>query len=263
MRIDLQGKVALVGGCTRGIGQAIAKNLALAGASVVLMGRNEADLKASKAALFKAEGANHFIFIADHSNPEAASNALLDLMREKNISLHILVNNTGGPPAESLLKETTNAFEECFRQHLLCNHLFAQAVLPGMISGGYGRIINIISTSVKAPLANLGVSNTIRGAVASWAKTLANETAQWGITVNNVLPGATETVRLENIIRNKALKTGKTEESIRQEMLHEIPAKRFATANEIAYTVCFLASEQAGYITGINVPVDGGRLPCL
>jgi 3-oxoacyl-[acyl-carrier protein] reductase len=145
----------------------------------------------------------------------------------------------------------------------LCNHILAQAVIEGMKTSGYGRIINVISTSVKQPIKGLGVSNTIRAAVANWSKTLSFELAPFGITVNNVLPGATMTQRLSSIIDSKASKTGITIEKAKQQMLDEIPAKRFAEPFEIANAIAFLASPAAAYITGINIPIDGGRTASL
>jgi 3-oxoacyl-[acyl-carrier protein] reductase len=138
-----------------------------------------------------------------------------------------------------------------------------QALIPGMKATGFGRVINIISTSVKQPLANLGVSNTIRGAVANWSKTMANELGQYGITVNNVLPGATHTGRLEEIAQVRAQKTGETLEAIFNDMGQESPMKRIAQPEEVAAAVAFLASDAASYINGINLPVDGGRTKSL
>jgi 3-oxoacyl-[acyl-carrier protein] reductase len=145
----------------------------------------------------------------------------------------------------------------------MCNHVMVQALVEGMKSQCYGRIINIISTSVKVPLNGLGVSNTIRGAVANWSKTLANELGNHGITVNNVLPGATETERLSTIIANKSAKTGKSKKEVSEAMRAQVPAARFAQPWEIAAAATFLASPMAGYINGINVPVDGGRTGSL
>ena len=176
---------------------------------------------------------------------------------------HILLNNTGGPPGGKISEAKTEEFEAAFTQHLICNHILVQALLPGMKERGYGRVINVISTSVKQPLDGLGVSNTIRGAVANWSKTMANELGEFGITVNNILPGATATGRLTDIIKNKANKTGKTEEEVTQAMQSAVPAKRFGQPEELANAVTFLASEAASYINGINVPVDGGRTKSL
>jgi 3-oxoacyl-[acyl-carrier protein] reductase len=262
MNLDLTGKRALVGGGSQGIGKAVAQELALLGASVTIMARNEEELENVKKSLFNIKHQKHHYLVADFSNPDQVKSVVQQYISKGN-EIHILVNNTGGPAAGKLIEEDAEKFIQVFNQHLVCNHLLAQLVLDGMIASGYGRIINIISTSVKAPLPNLGVSNTIRGAVANWSKTLANEVAGYGITVNNVLPGATKTGRLENIIKNKANKESVGVEQIEKQMLYEIPMKRFGDPAEIGGVVAFLASPAAGYITGINIPVDGGRTPSL
>jgi 3-oxoacyl-[acyl-carrier protein] reductase len=260
MNIELKGKKALVCGSTQGIGKASAMELATLGASVILLARNEAELKKVKNEL-PGDAAHHYL-VADFSKPEELRKVINAYVNE-NGPVHILVNNTGGPPGGPITDAGTEEFLQAFSNHLICNHILAQAVLPGMKSEKYGRIINIISTSVKQPLKGLGVSNTIRAAVANWSKTLSNEVASFGITVNNVLPGATATGRLSSIFENKAKKSGKTVHEVEQEMLKEIPAGRFADASEIANAVAFLSSPAAAYITGINVPVDGGRTSSL
>lgn len=262
MNLDLKNKRALVCGSTQGIGKAVALELALLGANVTLVARNEDSLKKVKAELNTDKGQQHSYIAVDFSNAEEVKKSV-ELYIERQGTINILVNNTGGPPAGAINSAATSEFITAFNQHLICNHILAQACLDGMKKSGYGRIINIISTSVKLPLKGLGVSNTIRAAVANWAKTLSLEVAQFGITVNNVLPGATNTVRLTGIIENKSNKTGIAQEEIRKEMLHEIPAARFGEAYEIANAVAFLASPAASYINGINVPVDGGRTGCL
>jgi len=201
----------------------------------------------------------HDYIIADFSNPQQVAEAV---KATKN-HYHILINNTGGPPGGPIVNAEIDAFAKAFTQHLQTNHVLTQATIPGMKEVGYGRIINVISTSVKQPLDGLGVSNTIRGAVANWAKTMANELGSFGITVNNVLPGATATDRLASIIENKAKKTQKSIAAISDAMRNGIPAKRFAQPEEIANAIVFLASEAASYINGINVPVDGGRTKSL
>jgi len=262
MNLNLSGRTALVCGSTRGIGRACARQLASMGAHVIIMARNEEALKEEKAELDRLNNLNNEYLIADFSRWQEVENVIKEYL-SKNNTIHILVNNNGGPPAGPITDARPDAFEAAFTQHLLCNQVLAQAVLEGMINHNYGRIINIISTSVKQPLQGLGVSNTIRAAVANWSKTLANETGKYGITVNNVLPGATMTGRLAQIIRNKSNKLNETEEFIQEEMLDEIPLKRFAQPEEIANAVAFLASPSAAYISGINLPVDGGRTGCL
>lgn len=262
MNLDLKNKRALVCGSTQGIGKAIAMELASMGANVTLVARNEEALKKTKAELNTDKGQQHSYIAVDFSQPEEVRKAVTHYI-ERQGTVNILVNNTGGPPAGPITGAATEEFLSAFNNHLICNHILAQACLDGMKKSAYGRIINIISTSVKIPLKGLGVSNTIRAAVANWSKTLSNEVAQFGITVNNVLPGATNTVRLSGIIENKSSRTGIALEEVKNEMLHEIPAGRFAEAYEIANAVAFLASPAASYITGINVPVDGGRTGSL
>lgn len=262
MKIDLTGKRALVCGSTQGIGRAIAIQLASCGAGVVLVARNEESLRSVLRELPASKTQNHNFIVADFSDPEGLREKMKNFVSE-NPPVHILVNNTGGPKGGEIHKAETAEFEQAFRNHLVCNHILVQAVCDGMKQEKYGRIINIISTSVKQPIKNLGVSNTIRAAVANWAKTLSVELAPFGITVNNILPGATKTERLYGIFEARSKASGKSIEEISNEFLSEIPAGRFAEAEEPAYAAAFLASPMAGYINGINLPVDGGRLNCL
>ena len=260
--IDLKGKRALVCGSTAGIGKAVALQLAEAGAAVTLLARNEEKLKTTLAELAVTAGQQHGYLVADFSKPEALKIVIENHMRSA-APYHVLLNNTGGPAGGKAVDAALEEFEAAFRSHLLCNHILVQALVGGMKAEGYGRIINIISTSVKVPLSGLGVSNTIRGAVANWSKTLANELGPFCITVNNVLPGATNTERLSSIITNKSNKQVISEAEVEEHMKAEIPAGRFAEAWEVAAAATFLASPLAGYINGINVPVDGGRTGCL
>jgi 3-oxoacyl-[acyl-carrier protein] reductase len=262
MQIDLTGKTALVCGSSQGIGKAIALQLAQAGARIILLARNPSSLETVLAELNTIQAQNeHTFFVADFSDNQRVEEVAEEIASSYEID--ILINNTGGPAAGPAHTAALTDYLRAFENHLINNQILTQAFLPSMKNKGYGRIINIISTSVKQPLPNLGVSNTIRGAVANWSKTLANELGAFGITVNNILPGATETSRLQNIIQNKAGKTGHSTEAVSTEMLAEIPAKRFARAEEIAYAACFLSSPLASYINGINLPVDGGRTACL
>lgn len=262
MKIELIDRCALVCGSTAGIGKAVAMQLAKCGASVTLVARNAEKLQATLAELDTSLGQQHGFLVADFAEPEGLKATLVEHIASGN-RYHILLNNTGGPAGGRVIDADLLQFEAAFRAHLLCSHILAQAVVPGMREAGYGRIINIISTSVKVPLPGLGVSNTIRGAVGNWSKTLANELGGDGITVNNVLPGATATGRLSSIISNKAQKMRVSEAEVERLMLSEIPAKRFAKPEEVAAAAVFLASPLAGYINGINVPVDGGRTGCL
>ena len=260
MNLELNNKYALVCGSTAGIGKATALALAEEGTIITLIARNEDKLKATLAAL--PQHRNHDYIVADFSNPLELQKRVANYIKN-NHGFHVLVNNTGGPKGGPIFSAEIEEFESAFSQHLKCNHVLVQSVVPYMKEQKYGRIINVISTSVKQPLDGLGVSNTIRGAVANWSKTLANELGQFGITVNNVLPGATRTERLTQIIKNKSAKSGSTEEEAADAMKNAIPAKRFAKPEELADAITFLASERASYINGINLPVDGGRTKSL
>ena len=261
MDLDLTGKHALVCGASEGIGRAAAHELALLGADVTLLARRADVLEALAAELPRAEGQQHGWITSDVLETDRLRTQVQALAAGKPV--HILVNNTGGPPGGPVHAADSQAFERAFRQHLLANQALAQAVLPGMRAARWGRIVNVISTSVKEPIAGLGVSNTIRGAVASWSKTLATELGGHGITVNNVLPGYTRTQRLDQILHDRAQATGQPEETIAKGMLATVPAGRFAEAAELGAVVAFLCSPAAGYVNGINVPVDGGRTKSL
>ncbi len=260
MNLNLKNKNALVCGSTAGIGKATAIALASEGAKVTLVARNREKLKQVVSEL--PYGENHNYIVADFSNPKELREQIIKYI-EKFHGFHILVNNTGGPRSGDILNASLEEFENAFTQHLKCNHVLAQAVIPFMKEQGFGRIINIISTSVKEPIPGLGVSNTIRGAVGNWSKTLSVELGSYGITVNNILPGFTETERLTEIIKIKANAEGKSVEEMAEIMKNHCPAKRFAKPEETANAIVFLASEAAGYINGINLPVDGGRTKSL
>ncbi|TVZ57058.1 3-oxoacyl-[acyl-carrier protein] reductase [Lutibacter sp. Hel_I_33_5] len=258
MNLNLKNKNALVCGSSQGIGKATAILLAEEGVNVTLVARNEEKLKKVVSEL-PNNNQSHNYLVVDFSNPEA----LKEVLHTTDLEFHILVNNTGGPRSGSILEATLEQFENTFTQHLKCNHVLAQAVVPFMKTQCYGRIINIISTSVKEPIPGLGVSNTIRGAVGNWSKTLAEEVGSHGITVNNVLPGFTDTERLTEIINIKAKKANTSIEQMTEIMKNYTPAKRFAKPEETANAIVFLASEKASYINGINIPVDGGRTKSL
>jgi 3-oxoacyl-[acyl-carrier protein] reductase len=262
MELSLKGKKALVCGSSQGIGKAAAHELATMGADVVLLARNEASLKEALKDLPYDKGQQHGFLVADFSQPLQLKSIIKDYVDKGNF-IHILINNTGGPKGGAIKDASPEEFLLAFNQHLICNHILVQAIYPGMIESGYGRIINVISTSVKQPLPNLGVSNTIRGAVANWSKTLANELGGFGITVNNVLPGATNTSRLQGLAKVKSEMTGDSVNEILADMASETPMKRIAQPEEIAAAIAFLASPAASYINGINVPVDGGRTKSL
>ena len=259
MDLDLKNKNAIVCGSTQGIGEASAIELAKLGANITLIARNESKLLNVLNKLDKSQGQVHSFVCIDFSDSKT-------LKEEVNLlkgNYHILVNNTGGPAGGPITDANTDSFENAFRMHLVNNQILVQKVVEGMKAEGYGRIVNIISTSVKAPIPGLGVSNTIRGAVANWAKTLSIELGAYGITVNNVLPGFTNTNRLKSLITKKAEVQGESEEEIANAMKSGVPAARFGTANEVANAVAFLCAPAASYINGINVPVDGGRTKSL
>ena len=262
MDVSLKGKRALVCGSTQGIGRAAAVEIASLGASVTLMARDADKLRGVVSELPRTAGQSHDIAAADFANPDAVAVAIKPLIDPAR-PFHILVNNTGGPAGGTAIDAAPEAFAAAFKMHLLTGQTLVQALVPGMKAATFGRIINIISTSVKAPIPNLGVSNTIRAAVANWAKTLAGELASFGITVNNVLPGFTDTQRLAELFKGRAAKTGKTYEAVVQDAIASIPAGRLGKPEEIAAAVAFLASPAAAYINGINVPVDGGRTQSL
>ncbi|NJM10372.1 MAG: SDR family oxidoreductase [Bdellovibrionaceae bacterium] len=260
MELSLQGHWALVGGASQGIGQATARILSAQGARVILMSRRSEVLEQVKATL---------------TNPSLHRTLALDLERLEDISLmlgrlvadlgpvSIWVNNTGGPKAGPLSEASPDEMERAFRGHVLSSQVILRTLLPGMKTAGYGRIINVLSTSVKVPIPNLGVSNTIRAAMASWAKTLSQEVGQYGITVNNILPGFIETPRLDSLASGAAAKSSKTEAEIRKEWADQVPMRRLGDPNETAQAIAFLASPAAGYISGVHLPVDGGRTGAL
>ncbi len=260
MNLNLNNKNALVCGSTQGIGKATAIALAQEGVNVTLVARNREKLRAVLEEL--PDHRNHNLITADFSDPRDLQEKVIKFINNQH-GFHILVNNTGGPRSGNILTASLDELENAYVQHLKCNHVLAQATIPFMKEGGFGRIINVISTSVKEPIPGLGVSNTIRGAVGNWSKTLSIEVAQFGITVNNVLPGFTETERLNEIINIKAKNLDIPVEEMTKIMKSQTPAKRFAKPEETAHAITFLASEAAGYINGINVPVDGGRTKSL
>ncbi|MCU0389583.1 MAG: SDR family oxidoreductase [Thermoflexibacter sp.] len=262
MNLSLLNKQAVVAGSTQGIGKAIAIELAHLGASVTLLARNEEALKSVLLELDTSKNQSHDYIVADFSNPEDLKSKIYQYASKKQ-TVHILINNTGGPPAGNIFEADVQQFINGFSAHIVCNQHLSQALVPLMKQAGYGRIINIISTSVKVPIMGLGVSNTIRGAVASWAKTLATELAPFGITVNNILPGYTKTARLDSLMNTRAKNAGISAEEYGDKLQQSIPVRRFADAEEIAYAAAFLASPSASFITGINLPVDGGNTPCL
>ncbi|MEQ8552990.1 MAG: SDR family oxidoreductase [Cyclobacteriaceae bacterium] len=253
MNLDLKSRKALVCGSSQGIGKAVALSLAEEGAEITLVARNKSKLQAVQNNL---AGAGHIVFPADLSEKEGVD-ALIRHLSEN--TYDIVINNTGGPAPGDIDEANIDQFQKAIEMHLFASHMIMQHVLPSMKEKQYGRFINVISTSVKIPIKGLGVSNTIRGAMASWSKTLSLELGQYGITVNNILPGFIDTDRLQSLIASIAEGRGVTKDEVADEMKTTIPAGRFGDAGEIGKLAAFLASPAAAYINGVNIPVDGGR----
>jgi 3-oxoacyl-[acyl-carrier protein] reductase len=257
MNLSLEGRYAVICGSTQGIGLAIAEELARMGAHCTLVARNESSLQAALLNLDTSLRQQHGFLVADFQQPDEVRKVINGHVKKNPV--HVLINNTGGPPSGPITEASVADFQSAFNQHLVCNHIMVQAVIESMKKEKFGRIINIISTSVKIPLKNLGVSNTIRGAVASWAKTMANELGRYNITVNNVLPGFTATKRLATIVEQAAHKGNTAAEQVERNMMNEVPLQRFAEPEEVAAMAAFLASPAASYVSGTSIPVDGGR----
>jgi len=255
---SLRGRRALVGGSTQGIGRACALAFANAGASVVLLGRNAAGLQKVLAELPKTAGGTHSTLEADFADWKRVQSAVTGEV-ERGGPLHIVLHNTGGPPAGSAIEAAPEDFSRAFEMHLLTGQVIVQACAAGMRAANYGRVINITSTSVLSPIRGLGVSNTVRAAVANWAKTLAGELAPHGITVNTILPGSIQTSRLDAIFQGRANRGGLTIDEVRCAAIAQIPAGRLGHPSEIAAAALFLASPAGSYVTGVNLAVDGGR----
>ncbi len=262
MNLDLQNKNALVCGGSRGLGKASAIELAKLGANVTLLSRNEELLQQTLVVLDTTLGQNHQYIVTDFSDGiEVLEVKIKDLLKKH--SIHILINNTGGPKGGTLIDATSEQFLEAFNNHILISHAMVNWLHPGMKEDGFGRIINIVSTSVRQPIPGLGVSNFTRGAMASWAKTLSHELASDGITVNNILPGSTKTERLDELISAWAYMNNKTEDEMALELEKELPIGRFGRPEEIGGVVAFIASPAASYITGTSIPVDGGKIKSI
>ncbi len=258
----MNNRNALVCGSSKGIGASTAIELSKLGVSITLLARDKDSLENVFNNLSTSDNQNHNVIIADFDNPVELKEKIDEYVKQ-NPPIHILINNSGGPKPGPIIDANIEDFIAAFNRHLICNHILVQALVPRMKEENFGRIINITSTSVKQPIKGLGISNTIRGAVANWAKTLSFELGEFGITVNNILPGYTDTQRLQEIFLNKSKKSNFDIESIVSDAHSQIPLGRFADPKETAKAICFLASEDASYINGINLPVDGGRLSTL
>ena len=258
----MKNKTAMVCGSSKGIGASTAIEFSKLGASIILVARNEDSLSKVLTKLDSTMGQKHSYLLADFDDSEKLKDTINNFVKT-NPPVDILINNSGGPKPGPIINANIDDFINAFNRHLICNHILVQALVPNMKKNGFGRIINITSTSVKQPIKGLGISNTIRGAVATWAKTLSFELGEFGITVNNILPGYTDTQRLQEIFLNKSKKNNYDIESVISDAHSQIPLGRFADPKETAKAICFLASEDASYINGINLPVDGGRLSTL
>jgi 3-oxoacyl-[acyl-carrier protein] reductase len=262
MNLDLTNKTALVCGASQGLGFACATELALMGATIIAVSRNENKLQSAIQDLDTSKKQQHSFLVMDLSNPQEVKQTVSAFLAKEN-TIHILINNAGGPPSAPMIETDAAEIEKAFRTHVISSHILAQLVVPGMKAAGFGRIVNIVSTSVKQPINGLGISNTVRAAVANWAKTLANEISSFGITVNNVLPGYTNTDRLDYLFTKQATEQGINKEDIFKKMAAAIPAGRLGEPKEFGAAVAFLCSPAASYINGINLPVDGGRTGSL
>ncbi|MDE0741907.1 MAG: SDR family oxidoreductase [Candidatus Poseidoniia archaeon] len=240
--INLDGKRALVCGGTSGIGEAAAEAIRDCGADVVILSRS-------------ASGKNT---IACNLEDLDSLNNSVSKEIENNGNFEILINNSGGPPSGPLIDAKPVDFEKAFLRHVLASQILVQLVLPGMKEANYGRIINIISTSVKEPIVGLGVSNTIRGAMASWSKTFSKELPP-SITINNVLPGFTATERLEELKQTLSKQKGISPSEVEKAWLGTVPEGRLADPSELGQVIAFLASPAASFVRGVSLPVDGGR----
>ena len=259
MDLSLKGNRAIVCGSTDGIGKASALLMAERGASITLVARNKDKLNTTLTELSTEYGQSHSTICADFNQPDDLKQILGEHLKENSCTYRILVNNSGGPHGGPLIEAKEDEFRMAFERLLIGNHILTKAVVPGMKKLGYGRIINIISMSVNQVIPGLGVSNTIRGAVAQWAKTLALELGEFGITVNNILPGYTATARLQELAKSKAESIGITVEDISKTWAENTSLRRLGKPKEIASAVAFLASNSASYINGHNLTVDGGR----
>ena len=261
MKIDLTGKNALVGGSSKGIGMAIAKQLAESGANVTLMARNEAKLKETLNTLNTDYGQKHQYLVVDFSDFDAFKK-IIDSFFENN-TIDILVNNTQGPQGGGALEKSVDDYQEAFDLLFKSVVFTTELALKHMQQKKWGRIINVASISVKEPLNYLALSNSIRAAVVTWAKSLAHDIAKDGITINNVLTGYFDTDRIAQLNAKKAEKMGVSSDEVRSSMEDQVPMKRIGNPEEYGFLVTFLASDKAAYITGINIPIDGGLLKSL
>ena len=261
MLISLQGKRALIGGSSRGIGKAVAWQLAESGASVTLMARSEGLLQELVSDLPNTDGQQHGYLVVDFTDFEVYQRIINDFFR--NNTVDILVNNTHGPKAADSLELDVQDYQEAFDTLFKSVVYTTSLALEHMISQRWGRIINVASISVKEPLSYLALSNTLRAAVVTWAKTLSRDVAEHQITVNNILTGYFDTERIAQLNAKKAAQLGIKVEEVRASMEEQVPMKRIGKPEEYGALVTFLSSDQAAYISGTNIPIDGGLLKSL
>lgn len=259
MNINLSNKSALVCGGSKGIGFATAKELAGLGAKIIILSRSEENLKAAIQEIDAINGLENQYIVADVSDTAYLKDQVGQALESAG-AIHILINNGGGPPGGMIVDAKADQFIAAFKAHLIAAHSLVQLLAPKMREAGYGRIINIVSTSVRQPILGLGVSNTIRGSIASWSKTMSIELAPDGITVNNILPGTTKTGRLTEIMKGIEHASDLSKDEVTNQFLSQIPMGRFAEVEEVAAAAAFLASPAASYITGVSLPVDGGKI---
>jgi 3-oxoacyl-[acyl-carrier protein] reductase len=262
MEISLLGKRALVGGSSRGIGLAIAKQLAASGASVTVMARNASTLKKiiDELPVTNKEQRHQFL-VVDFTDFEGYKETLTAYFEKR--SVDILINNTQGPEAGTSLEKKVSDYQKAFDVLFKSVVFTTQLALDNMKKQQWGRIINVASVSVKEPLSYLVLSNTIRAAVVTWAKSLATEIAPYRITVNNILTGYFDTERLTELNEKKAEQLGIPSTEVRAHMISQVPMQRIGDPKEYGFLVTFLASELSGYITGASIPIDGGLLKSL
>jgi 3-oxoacyl-[acyl-carrier protein] reductase len=262
MKLNLENKTAYVGGSSKGLGLASAKALSTLGASVILVGRSEDVLNKALTTLDTSKGQQHSYLVVDYHQPQQVKASAQKLISEGS-TIHILVNNTGGPHPGPAIDMSPEDYANAFQTQLVNFQTLAQTFVPGMKAAGYGRIINLTSTSTREPLTAMGLSNTVRAAVANWGKSLASELGSFGITVNNILPGMHLTDRGESLIASRVKTTGLTKAEVERAMLADIPAGRFGDPEDFGEVLAFLCTPSAGYINGIDLPVDGGKLKGL
>jgi 3-oxoacyl-[acyl-carrier protein] reductase len=259
---SLLGKNALVLGASQGLGLGVARALSEAGATVIIASRNHSKLEKAITTLSIEKGQQHKWVVIDTLQLADSKNTIEALVNSVE-GIDILINNTGGPAPKSMLDTTIEDLENGFISHLLHTHQTSLLLLPHMRKNGFGRIVNILSTSIKEPIDQLGVSNTVRVAVANWAKTLSREVAIDGVTINNVLPGFTDTERVGVIFENRAKEKGVSVSEVKAQLESTIPAGRMGMVEEFAAAVLFLCTPAASYINGVNLPVDGGTIRSL